>query len=157
DEAIRSLVQDYTREAGVRGLERETATVCRKVAREVAEGNENSVCIDEAALRQLLGRARFKRPDLTLADQVGAAAGLMVSEYGGDVLTIEVSLMEPMSTEPELRLTGSLGAVMKESASTALTCVRAIAPKFSSVSSSRPFRYDVHVHVPEGAVPKDGP
>ncbi len=152
--SLRSLVQDYTREAGVRNLEREIATVCRKCARQVAEGVTKSVSVDEASLKTFLGRPHYRRLAEELKDEVGAATGLVVSEYGGDTITIEVSLMQPLSDQPELRLTGNLGDVLKESVSAALTYVRS-ASKELKVGAN--FRYDIHVHVPEGGIPKDGP
>ena len=153
-EALKELVQDYTREAGVRSLEREIATVCRKCARQIAEGKAKSLKVDGAALASFLGRPHYRRLDAELKDDVGSAAGLVVSESGGDVIRIEACLMEPLSEQPELKLTGNLGDVMKESASAAMTYVRSIAKELNPNAS---FRFDVHVHVPEGGVPKDGP
>lgn len=154
EEAVQALVQSYTREAGVRGLQREIAAVCRKAARQIAEGSVKQVVIDEGVLQTYLGRARYKRNSSEAQDQVGAATGLVVSEVGGDVISIEASLMDPLGDRPELRLTGNLGDVMKESAQAALTYVRAAETR---LNASRPFRYDVHIHVPEGGIPKDGP
>lgn len=154
DPSIHSIVTEYTREAGVRGLDRAISAVCRKVARLVAEGEEKKVLIDSEKLHEFLGTPRFKRNVSATDDLVGSATGLVVSEAGGDVIPIEVSLMEPQGTKPELILTGNLGEVMKESAMAALTFVRA---NSEDLGIGRVFKFDVHVHVPQGAIPKDGP
>jgi len=153
-ESLRELIQDYTREAGVRNLEREIATVCRKCARQIAERKTKGLEIDSATLTSFLGRPHYRRLDAELKDDIGSAAGLVVSESGGDVIRIEACLLEPLSEQPELKLTGNLGEVMKESAAAAMTYVRSIAKELNPSAS---FRFDVHVHVPEGGVPKDGP
>jgi len=154
DQSIEAVVREYTREAGVRNLERAIATVCRKSARLVAEGTARKVKVDEKRLVEFLGRPRYKRQLAGDVHQVGSATGLVVSEAGGDVISIEVSLMEPNAAKPELMLTGNLGDVMKESAMAALTFIRA---NSEQLDIGRTFKYDVHVHVPQGAIPKDGP
>lgn len=154
DSSIDAIVREYTREAGVRNLERAIATVCRKSARLIAEKTAKKVKVDQAKLTEFLGRPRFKRQIAEESNSVGSATGLVVSEYGGDVIPIEVSLMEPHAAKPELTLTGNLGEVMKESAMAALTFVRA---NSEELGIGRAFKYDVHVHVPQGAIPKDGP
>jgi len=151
---IQTLIRDYTREAGVRSLEREIATLFRKSARQIAEHGVKTVAIDQAKLREMLGRARFRYGLMGTKSEVGAATGMVYSEYGGDIVTIEVSLADPYGEQPIVRLTGSLGEVMKESALAAMTYVRSHQDVFCENSS---FRMDLHVHVPEGAVPKDGP
>ncbi len=151
--SLETLVREYTREAGVRSLEREIATVCRKAARRIAEGESGSVPIDRETLVTMLGKPRFRYGIKGRKDEVGAATGLVYSEYGGDIVTIEVSLSPPFGEQPQVRLTGSLGDVMKESALAAMTYLRANQSKYGTGE----FRYDLHVHVPEGAVPKDGP
>ena len=144
ESAIAAIVEQYTREAGVRGLEREITSLIRKCARTVAEGETGQRQISRADLRELLGRPRV--PSRSMGESaVGAATGLVVSEAGGDTILIEASLMQPGSTRPELRLTGSMGQVMQESAEAALTYIRAHADELSASE----FRYDVHVHVPE--------
>lgn len=150
---LEALVREYTREAGVRWLEREIATLCRKAARKIAEHDADCVNLDREVLVDMLGKPRFRYGIKGRKDEVGAATGLVYSEFGGDIVTIEVSLSAPFGDQPEVRLTGSLGDVMKESALAAMTYLRANQAKFGKGE----FRYDLHVHVPEGAVPKDGP
>ncbi len=154
EESVDALVQHYTREAGVRSIRREIGALCRKTARAIAEGETPPIILDEARLLTFLGRPRYRRNGAEPQHQIGAATGLVVSEAGGDLIAIETSLMEPLGDRPELRLTGNLGTVMKESAEAALTYVRSIERE---LAPDRPFRYDVHVHVPEGGIPKDGP
>jgi ATP-dependent Lon protease len=152
--AIAALVRDYTRESGVRDLERKVATVCRKAARAMVEGEAKVITIDESQLRTSLGRPKHWRGPMTGPDEIGAVTGLMVAEHGGEIVRVEASLMTPQSEKPELRLTGRLGDVMKESAEAALTYVRTSEER---LGLGRPFRFDVHVHVPDAGVPKDGP
>ena len=152
--AVGSLVRDYTKESGVRDLERKIATVCRKAARAMAEGEAHTIAIDESQLRTMLGRAKHSHEPLMQSDEVGAATGLMVAEHGGEIVRVEASLMTPQSEKPDLKLTGRLGDVMKESAEAALTFVRTSEER---LGLGRPFRFDVHVHVPDAGVPKDGP
>lgn len=154
ESALKEIIRDYTREAGVRDLGRAIAAVSRKAARLVAEGSKKKLVIDEIRLAEFLGQPRYRRQRRHDEDSVGAATGLVVSEYGGDVISIEVSLMEPHGPKPELSLTGNLGDVMKESAMAAVTFVRA---NSEALNIGRAFKYDVHVHVPQGAIPKDGP
>ncbi|MCH7944660.1 MAG: AAA family ATPase, partial [Armatimonadetes bacterium] len=151
---IEMMVREYTREAGVRWLQREIATVCRKTARIIAEGKQEKVKVDRELAHKMLGKPRFRYGMKGKSDEVGAATGLVYSEYGGDIITIEANLSEPFGEQPEVRLTGSLGDVMKESALAAMTYVRA---NQNRINPERKFRYDLHIHVPEGAVPKDGP
>ncbi len=154
EDAIQDLVRDYTQESGVRDLERKIATVCRKAARAVVEGQSNRIVIDNAQLRISLGRPKHSQSSFSGPDEIGAATGLMVSEHGGAIVRVEASLMTPQAERPELRLTGRLGDVMKESAEAALTFVRTSEER---LGLGRPFRFDVHVHVPDAGVPKDGP
>lgn len=152
DGAIESLARNFSREAGVRGLQREIAAVCRRLARRFAEGELTEFCVAEEGLEPLIGRPKFARTAGDLRDQIGAVTGLVVSESGGDVVRIEASLLPAMGEQPSLRLTGNLGDVMKESAEAALTLARAHLAK-----QGKEFRFDAHVHVPEGGIPKDGP
>jgi ATP-dependent Lon protease len=154
DDAVRSIIRDYTRESGVRNLDRAISAVCRKLARNFAEGRTDVVTVNETRLREALGHPLYRRLDSGEIEAVGSATGMVVSEYGGDLVSIEVSLMEPQSSKPELNLTGNLGEVMKESALAALTFVRA---NSEALGIGRTFKFDVHVHVPQGAIPKDGP
>lgn len=146
---LREIVREYTREAGVRSLEREIATLCRKTARKFAEGARKKVSITAKNLIEFLGTPKYGWGVKEQRDEVGAATGLVYTEFGGDVVSIEVNLMPSQSQESQLTLTGQLGEVMKESAHAALTCIRSRFPKNGPS--------DVHIHVPAGAVPKDGP
>ena len=153
-DAIRKLIREHTRESGVRNLERELATLCRKVARKVAEGSLETFSIDAGDIETYLGRKRFTHGLMEEYDQVGAAMGLVYTEVGGDVITIEVSVLP--SKRGRLTLTGQLGDVMKESAQAALSYVRVRAASLG-IDVDVFHRSDLHVHVPAGAVPKDGP
>jgi ATP-dependent Lon protease len=154
DDAYRAVVAGWTREAGVRELERQLATIARKAARRVAEhGDGARVVVDENGVREHLGRPRFRREDAARAPVPGLATGLAVTGAGGDVLTIEVTAMEG---EPALHVTGQLGDVMSESAHIALSFVRANAEALG-VPAAAFERRRFHLHVPAGAVPKDGP
>lgn len=154
DEAIMTVIRRYTQEAGVRSLERTLSKISRKVARELMENEKTkSIAITDKKLRQYLGAEPI---DVTLTEEedlVGLATGLAWTEVGGDVLFIEVALTPGKG---EVKLTGKLGDVMKESAQTALTFVKANAVEFG-IDPKIVQKTDVHIHVPEGAVPKDGP
>ena len=151
---LRTIVRNYTRESGVRSLEREIATVCRKTARQIAEEKTNKVEVTPDLLTDFLGRPRYRYGVKEKKGEVGAATGLVYSEYGGDIISIEAFLTEPYDEQPTIKLTGSLGDVMKESALAAMSYVRAHQKEFNA---KRDFRFDIHIHVPEGGVPKDGP
>jgi ATP-dependent Lon protease len=154
--ALRLLVRNYTREAGVRGLEREIAALCRKVARRRAEGDATPVTVDPERVTALLGAPRFLLEE-EIAERTrtpGVAVGLAWTPAGGDVLFVEASKMP--GGGKSLTLTGQLGDVMKESAQAAVSWVRAHAAELG-VDPDFWARYDLHVHVPAGAVPKDGP
>ena len=153
DEAMTTLVQSYTHEAGVRNLEREIANVMRKVARTVAEGRKSKTTINNRKLVQLLGPARFEYGELESEDQIGAATGLVVTEVGGDVVSVEVTRMEG---KEDFILTGQLGDVMRESARAGLSWTRANATRLG-ISRELFEKNTMHIHVPAGAIPKDGP
>ncbi len=153
EEALRLVIREYTREAGVRNLEREVATICRKIAREVAEGEATSVKVTTQNVHKFLGPTKFHYGSMEKEDEVGAATGLVYTEQGGDIITVEASLLPG---EGKLSLTGQLGDVMKESAQAAFSYIRARARRLG-VDDTFASRHDVHVHVPAGAVPKDGP
>ena len=153
DESLRHVIRQYTREAGVRNLEREIATICRKVAREVAEGEATSVKVTIQNVHKFLGPTKFHYGSAGKIDEVGAATGLVYTEQGGDIITVEATLVRG---DGKLTLTGQLGDVMKESAQAALSYIRARALSLGA-DDTFTSRYDVHVHVPAGAVPKDGP
>jgi ATP-dependent Lon protease len=153
DEAILRIVRYYTREAGVRSLERQLASICRKTAKVVVSGDKKRVVITEKNLEEFLGKPRFHYGQAELEDQIGVATGLAYTTVGGDTLQIEVSLSPGKG---KLVLTGKLGDVMKESAQAAFSFVRS---KTKELGIEEDFheKYDIHIHVPEGAVPKDGP
>ncbi|MFY9196979.1 MAG: endopeptidase La, partial [Bacillota bacterium] len=155
DDALRAIIRNYTREAGVRGLERGISSILRKIARKVVSENleDFEIIVDENDVLEYLGVPKYRYGVAESQDRVGVATGLAVTEAGGDILAIEVSVMKGTG---KLTLTGKLGDVMKESAQAAFTYIRSravdldIDPEFYQ-------NYDVHVHVPEGAIPKDGP
>lgn len=153
DEALKTVIEGYTREAGVRGLERKIAAIMRKSAKAIASEEKLNVNIDVANLEEMLGTRKFKRDNLEKEDLVGIAKGLAWTAVGGEVMPIEVAVM--LGTG-KIELTGSLGDVMKESAHIAISYIRShadelgIDPKFYK-------SIDIHIHAPEGAIPKDGP
>lgn len=151
--AILDVVRYYTREAGVRSLEREIAKVCRKSARLIASGKKKSMTISSKTLENFLGKKKFSHGQAETTNQIGVATGLAYTAVGGDTLQIEVSLSPGKG---KLILTGKLGDVMKESAQTALSYVRSRAESLG-IDSSFYETKDIHIHVPQGAVPKDGP
>ena len=153
ENALKSVIGDYTREAGLRNLERSIGAVCRKVARQVAEGRKRKVRIIASSLDGYLGPAIRHQEEALRGDQVGVATGLAWTEAGGDVLFIEATSMDGHG---KLILTGQLGDVMKESAQAALSYARSRAEQLGIPRGYFENR-DVHVHVPEGAIPKDGP
>ncbi len=153
DDAIQFIIQHYTREAGVRNLERKIATVFRKVAKKVAEGEENKIIIKGSDVPKYLGPVKFTAQMIEKKDEIGMSTGLAWTEAGGDILFIEVALMPGRGN---LMLTGQLGDVMKESAHAAMSYIRT---RSKALGLPEKFyqKIDVHIHVPEGAVPKDGP
>jgi ATP-dependent Lon protease len=153
EDALRGIIRNYTREAGVRNLEREIASICRKVAKDIAVGKRKSRKITEKDLHELLGPPRFRFEVLEEADEVGVATGLAWTEAGGDVLFVESQVMPG---DGQLILTGKLGDVMQESAKAALTYCRSVSENYG-VDPDFFKRNDMHVHVPAGAIPKDGP
>jgi ATP-dependent Lon protease len=154
DGGLLRVIREYTREAGVRNLEREIATICRKVAKDVASDNTEKITIGDDDVKTFLGTRRFHYGRAEEQDEIGAATGLVYTEFGGDIVAVEATLLK--YHELKLTLTGQLGDVMKESAMAAMSYVR---------SRSRVLDFDdeffdhmeVHIHVPAGAVPKDGP
>lgn len=153
EDALLKVVREYTREAGVRNLNRMMETICRKAARIIVSGDKKKVVITEKNLEKLLGKPQYRYGIAEVEDQIGAVTGLAWTEAGGDTLTIEVSIVPGKG---KLTLTGKLGDVMKESAQAAFSYIRSrsealnIDPDFYEKS-------DIHIHVPEGAIPKDGP
>jgi ATP-dependent Lon protease len=153
DEVLTELVQAYTKEAGVRNLERELANIMRKVARSVAEGRKRKTVVDLKKLEEYLGPPRFEYGELESEDQIGSATGLVVTEVGGDVVAVEVTKMEG---KEDFILTGQLGDVMRESARAALSWIRSHADELG-IPRETFERNTLHIHVPAGAIPKDGP
>ena len=154
EDALLELVRRYTREAGVRNMEREMSTILRKVARKVVlEGRDYAVAITAANLGEYLGVPRYRASQREEHHEVGLATGLAWTEVGGEILPIEVTLMPGKGA---LRLTGKLGDVMQESAHAAMSFVRSRAEQFG-IARDFNRKLDVHIHVPEGAIPKDGP
>jgi ATP-dependent Lon protease len=153
DDAFQNIVRYYTREAGVRSLEREIASICRKIAKIIVSSERKRVIINGKNINEFLGKTKFRYGQAELEDQVGVATGLAYTTVGGDTLQIEVSLSPGKG---KLVLTGKLGDVMKESAQTAFSFVRSKAKELHLEEDFHE-KYDIHIHVPEGAVPKDGP
>jgi ATP-dependent Lon protease len=153
DGAIRKIISLYTREAGVRNLEREIASVCRKVARKVAEGKKGLTFITSQKIESFLGPPKIFKDQLLQKDQVGTATGVAWTSTGGEILFVEATKMQGKGN---LSLTGSLGDVMKESAQAAMSYARAHAAEFG-IDSRMFYQNDFHIHIPEGAIPKDGP
>src|SRR5262245_12823336 len=153
DAAFHAIVSGWTREAGVRTLERQLGKITRKAVRKIASADETTVVVDEPDLKEYVGRPRFRPEDATRAPIPGLATGLAVTGAGGDVLTIEVTAMDG---EPGMQVTGQLGDVMSESAQIALSFVRANANELGVLPGAVEHR-KFHLHVPSGAIPKDGP
>jgi len=153
DEALINIVRYYTREAGVRTLERQLATICRKAARLLVSENKRRIVVTEKNLEEFLGKRIYRYGQAELIDQVGVATGLAYTAFGGDTLSIEVSLSPGKG---KLVLTGKLGDVMKESAQAAFSYIRSRVKELN-IDPNFHEKHDIHIHVPEGAVPKDGP
>lgn len=154
DEAVvRGVINFYTREAGVRSLEREIAAICRKAARNLVSSGKKSVTVTAASLEKYLGTRKFRYDKVNEKDETGIATGLAWTPVGGDTLSIEVNIMEGSG---KLELTGQLGDVMKESARAAMSFIRSRAEQLN-IERDFHSKFDIHIHVPEGAIPKDGP
>jgi ATP-dependent Lon protease len=153
EDSLRGIIKDYTREAGVRNLEREIAHVCRKVAKAVAEGKPTPVTIKAEELHDYLGKPKFFAETAIMIDRPGVVTGLAWTPTGGDILFVEATMMPG---NKQLTLTGQLGDVMKESAQAALSYVRSQAEAFG-IKKDFFDKSDIHIHVPAGAIPKDGP
>ena len=153
EEAVSAIIDDYTREAGVRNLERDIAAICRKAARRVAEGETKRITVTAADLPDYLGPRKLLRDRLPDTDPVGVVNGLAYTEAGGALLKVEVLVLPG---DGKVELTGSLGDVMKESARIAVSYIRAHAKEFG-IPEDFYKKHDLHIHFPEGATPKDGP
>ena len=153
DRAVKTLIKYYTREAGVRNLEREIAKIFRKVAKKIAEGKIKATKVTAKALSKYLGPQRFSQTLAEKKDEVGLVTGLAWTQAGGDIIFVEASVVPGTG---KLTLTGQLGDVMKESAKAAISYVRS---RWAELNLDKDFyqHIDVHIHIPEGAVPKDGP
>lgn len=153
DNALEKIIIGYTKEAGVRNLERRIGEICRKAARQIYQGDKKRVKITEGNLEKYLGKEKYSFDKANETDEVGIVRGLAWTSVGGDTLQIEVNVMPGKG---EIKLTGQLGDVMKESAQTALSYIRSVSPKYQ-VEKEFFKENDIHIHIPEGAVPKDGP
>lgn len=153
DRALSHLIHGYTREAGVRNLERKIGELCRKAAREIYEGEKEVVRIKEKNLEKYLGKERYTVDQINDTDEIGIVRGLAWTSVGGDTLQIEVNVMPGKG---EFRLTGQLGDVMKESAQAGISYIRSISTEYG-IDAEFFTKNDIHIHIPEGAVPKDGP
>lgn len=153
EKALRDLINFYTRESGVRNLEREIGSLCRKVARKIVAKKAQSYRITPASLENYLGKHRYRYDVVEEESEVGVTTGMAWTQVGGDTLFIETALVPGTG---KIELTGQLGDVMRESARTAITYIRSIASEYG-IEEDFYNKYDLHVHVPEGAVPKDGP
>jgi ATP-dependent Lon protease len=153
DSGLFNLISQYTREAGVRNLEREIANLCRKVAKKIAEGKEKKFLISGQNVHKYLGVPKFLPEEEMEKDEVGVSTGLAWTETGGDIIYVEATTMRGKGN---LTLTGQLGDVMKESAQAALSYIRSKS-KSLSIKSDTFAKTDIHIHVPAGAIPKDGP
>ncbi|UCF63005.1 MAG: endopeptidase La, partial [bacterium] len=153
EDAFHTMINSYTREAGVRNLERQIATIIRSVAKDVASGKKEATTIDEKQVTQILGPIKFYSEVAERIDEPGIVTGLAWTPMGGDILFIEAS---KMPGKGNLILTGQLGDVMKESAKAAMSYIRAHGKNFK-LDENFQEKLDIHVHVPAGAIPKDGP
>lgn len=153
DSAMRRVILEYTKEAGVRELERKIGTLCRKTARKIVQENVKSIKVSKKNLEEILGKPRYRQDAVNVKNQVGIARGLAWTSVGGDTLSIEVNVMPGKGEE---LLTGQLGDVMKESAHIALSFIRSVSPSYN-ITNEFYKEHDIHIHIPEGAVPKDGP
>lgn len=151
--AIWKIARNYTKEAGVRQLERKIGDICRKSAREILETGKNSIHVTERNLEKYLGKERYSYQMINETDEVGIVRGLAWTSVGGDTLQTEVNIMPG---EGEILLTGQLGDVMKESARTGISYIRSVGAKYE-IPEDFFKKHDIHIHIPEGAVPKDGP
>ena len=153
DKSLEKIIHNYTREAGVRNLERRIGDVCRKAARQFLEDKKKSIKITESNLEKYLGKEKVTFENANEEDEIGIVRGLAWTSVGGDTLQIEVNVIPGKGS---LLMTGQLGDVMKESAQTALTYVRSVCPEYG-IADDYFEKHDIHIHIPEGAVPKDGP
>ena len=153
EDALEKVIRGYTKEAGVRGLERKIGEICRKAAREVYDGDQKKVTVTKKNLPKLLGREKYSYDMAGKTDEIGVVRGLAWTSVGGDTLEIEVNVMPGKG---EFKLTGQLGDVMKESAQAGISYIRSVSKEYK-IPKEFFKENDIHIHIPEGAVPKDGP
>ena len=153
DKALSAIIRGYTREAGVRNLERKIGEICRKAAREIFEGDKKSVKVTEQNLTKYLGKQKYEFDKRNEQDEIGVVRGLAWTSVGGDTLEIEVNIMPGKG---EFNLTGQLGDVMKESAQAGISYIRSVSEEYQ-IPKEFFKEHDIHIHIPEGATPKDGP
>ena len=153
DQALKLIISGYTREAGVRELERKIGQICRKTAKEILKDNKKSVQVNAGNLKKYLGKIRYTLDRVNTQDEVGIVRGLAWTSVGGDTLQVEVNMMPGKG---EIDLTGQLGDVMKESAKAGMSYIRSVSEKYQ-IDSKIFKENDFHIHIPQGAVPKDGP
>ena len=153
DDALTKMIQCYTKEAGVRGLERKIGEICRKCAREIYQNKKETICVTEANLEQFLGKEKYSKEVKNDTDEIGVVRGLAWTSVGGTTLEIEVNIMPGKG---EVKLTGKLGDVMKESAMAGISYIRSVSEAYQ-IDKDFFSEHDIHIHIPEGAVPKDGP
>ena len=153
EEALEAVISGYTREAGVRTLERKIGEICRKAARKILEEKRRRITVTEKNLEEYLGKSRYHFQKANSRDEVGIVRGLAWTSVGGDTLQIEVNLLPGKG---EFLLTGQLGDVMKESARAGISYIRSVADRYG-IEKKFFEEHDIHIHIPAGAVPKDGP
>ena len=153
DDVLKNIIEGYTKEAGVRNLERKFGEICRKSARKILQDKEKQVVVTKDNLEEFLGRSRYTYQKVNEKDEIGIVRGLAWTSVGGDTLQIEVNLMPGKG---EFLLTGQLGDVMKESAQAGISYIRSVADQYA-IKPEFFKEHDLHIHIPEGAVPKDGP
>jgi len=153
DEAMIKIIRSYTKEAGVRGLERKLGEICRKAAREIYQNKKRKINVTEKNLTKFLGKEKYNQEEKNETDEIGIVRGLAWTSVGGTTLETEVNIMPGKG---EVKLTGKMGDVMKESAAAAISCVRSLSDKYN-IDKDFFQEHDIHIHIPEGAVPKDGP
>ena len=153
DKALIKMIRSYTKEAGVRGLERKLGEICRKTAREIYQNKKEKIRVTDTNLTKFLGKEKYSQEEKNDTDEIGVVRGLAWTSVGGTTLEIEVNIMPGKG---EVKLTGKMGDVMKESAMAGISYIRSISPQYH-IDKDFFSEHDIHIHIPEGAVPKDGP
>ncbi len=153
DKALIKMIRSYTKEAGVRGLERKLGEICRKTAREIYQNKKEKIRVTDSNLVKFLGKEKYSQEEKNDTDEIGVVRGLAWTSVGGTTLEIEVNIMPGKG---EVKLTGKMGDVMKESAMAGISYIRSISPEYK-IEKDFFSEHDIHIHIPEGAVPKDGP